>query len=675
VLVAAALLAGPTSGTARAAPMVGPPAIGAPATCGNAQLAPTLASDLDPHGNPVTPTADRAGTIIPVIMVHGWTGSATNDRATGSFSKLIDLSTLPPYSAQIPRSLIGQLQLVPGAAIYTFDYHEYSGRWVTDDHLGPALGRAIDCLYAATHQKVIVVGHSMGGLVARWALTHPGRGNINRAGEVSTVVTLGTPETGSVLAELAAEGLNGAARTAVPGDVAAVLRVLLSVCGQQSSKQIDTGTACDVLPTFLRTFEGDASRALRYGSPQLQALAPFPSGVNLDAVAGNNVFHITDLGWFGIRAPGPTGVPAGDLIVSQGSATSGATRTKVGTCNYQLNMVRAATDQVGLLLGLTARGDVAQPPWKAAGPCYHANVMRTRELTNEVIGAVADDIALRQPVTLADLASAPVPSLCEHPAGTLVNGRLPGIPENQGTVELRPTLAGGPGYAFGDLTGDSVRDAAVVVDCDQGGVPWPESVQLYRSGNGQVQRLGGVSLEEISSQHGAGGRDGVHSITTANQAVTVHWSSNRPSDFGCCATLDLTAQLRWNGHQVVVNNVSTYDEIPTATQLFRAVANHDRAALTAVATPTVADELLAETSRVTWTGHCYGAMPIMDTGWPADAQAQFGEWPSAEGGFKDGERFCLVRSPTGGPYGLVGFTHTGYRQWQAVEYMSPQNWD
>ena len=70
-----------------------------------------------------------------------------------------------------PRSLIGQLQSLPGAAVFTFDYHDFSANWVDHEKLGPALAAAIDCLHEKSGQeKVIVVGHSMGGLIARHAL-------------------------------------------------------------------------------------------------------------------------------------------------------------------------------------------------------------------------------------------------------------------------------------------------------------------------------------------------------------------------------------------------------------------------------------------------------------------------------------------------------------------------
>jgi pimeloyl-ACP methyl ester carboxylesterase len=381
--------------------LTGSPASGAPSAvdpqtlgCPGVQLAPALRHDpdLNPDGTPVRITPDQRGKYIPVIMVHGWTGSSTHtDARTGDFSHKIDLSTNQLATVPATRSLIGQLQRIPGAAVFTFDYHEYSTRWVDDPHTGPALGDAIDCLFRATGEKVIIVAHSMGGLAARYALTHRGRAGTNRAGEVSTVVTFGTPETGSLLAMLGVTGLNvGAATSAQLG----VLRLILAVCGHASGTALDTGTACDLLPPPLRALDSPAGQALRYGSAQLAALAPFPKGVTVDALAGDTVFTVPAIGWFRLPWQVDT-VPVGDLIVTVGSAVHGATSVTEAHCAYQLSPVRGTTDTIGLLLGVTARNDVAQPITSVAGACYHVNLMRTIQLTNEATGIINDDITGR----------------------------------------------------------------------------------------------------------------------------------------------------------------------------------------------------------------------------------------------------------------------------------------
>jgi pimeloyl-ACP methyl ester carboxylesterase len=157
------------------------------------QLAAALPRDKKPDGSPVAYSPDTRGTYTPIVMVHGWTGSDTHDDAgQGAFSHRIDLTANRLGTVTTTRSLIGQLQSLPGAAVFTFDYHPYSARWVDDAHLGPALGNVIDCLYQASGQKVIFIGHSMGGLITRYAATHPGVSGSDRTAEISTVVTFGT---------------------------------------------------------------------------------------------------------------------------------------------------------------------------------------------------------------------------------------------------------------------------------------------------------------------------------------------------------------------------------------------------------------------------------------------------------------------------------------------------
>jgi len=369
--------------------------------CVGVELAPALGKDPDrnPDGSPVKISPDRRGKFVPVVMVHGWTGRAahTDDR-TGAFSHRIDLSTNQLATVTADRSLIGQLQRIPGAAVFTFDYHDYSARWVDDPHIGPALGDAIDCLFKATGEKVIVVAHSMGGLATRYALTHRGAAGVDRATEVSTVVTFGTPNTGSLLALLGDITLTAGA---VLNSTLAVVRLILAVCGQLATAKMETGTLCDLLPAAVGAFDSEAGRALHYGSAQLAELKPFPSGVQVDALAGDTVFTVPKAGWFHLPWEVDT-VPAGDVIVMPDSATNGAALLKTAACTYQLSVVRGIADTIGLTIGMTARNDVAQPITSVKGACFHTNLMRTIELTNEATGIVNEDIEGRLPVNAND---------------------------------------------------------------------------------------------------------------------------------------------------------------------------------------------------------------------------------------------------------------------------------
>src|ERR1044072_985372 len=95
--------------------------------------------------------------------------------------------------------------------------------------------------------------------------------------------------------------------------------------------------------------------------------------------------------------------------------------------------------------------------------------MKRLPLLLAVFAVVAPPAAAATP-----LDNAVVPSLCEHPAGRLVNGALPGIPENMGSVTLQPETV-----ITGRIRGGAGQERAAVVGCNQGGVGWPENVLLY----------------------------------------------------------------------------------------------------------------------------------------------------------------------------------------------------
>jgi pimeloyl-ACP methyl ester carboxylesterase len=374
--------------------------------CAGVDLAPTLASDRNPDGTPVRLSLDARGRYVPVVMIHGWTGRSTHSRArTGSFSHLIDLTDIVGQKIHADRSLIGQIQRIPGAAVFTFDYHDFSARWVTDDHVGPALGRAIDCLYETTGERVILVAHSMGGLASRQALTAAADA---RANKVSTLITFGTPQLGSDLASVINGAIVGAS---VDSRVAATLRMILAVCGDLSTEKLETGTLCDMLPDAARTFDSEAGRALRTGSKELRALDPVPARVHLTALAGSTDFDAGALGWFGQKWE-PT-VNLGDVIVMKSSATQRARGVPADTvvdtkCHYTFNVFNSAANGLGIKLGQVAASDVAQPIWKVHGPCFHGNLMRNIRLTNEATATIAEDIGRRT-------ATGPQPSLTAEP--------------------------------------------------------------------------------------------------------------------------------------------------------------------------------------------------------------------------------------------------------------------
>ena len=84
-------------------------------------------------------------------------------------------------------------------------------------------------------------------------------------------------------------------------------------------------------------------------------------------------------------------------------------------------------------------------------------------------------------LTVEELESAPVPSACGHPAGTLVYGELPLVPDGTGGVWLSRDEEGLPRHLETTLAGTG-PELLVLLDCSQGGVAWPQVVVLYGHG-------------------------------------------------------------------------------------------------------------------------------------------------------------------------------------------------
>jgi pimeloyl-ACP methyl ester carboxylesterase len=131
-----------------------------------------------------------AGT-TPVLFVHGIDSSYkiwTSQDVTG---------TGEPPLTYVPDALGGNK-----VTAYTFDWSSSSGvagpvAWVTDPpspSLGTRLAKAIACLARKASHQVIVVAHSMGGLITKDASSL-------EPSDIRAVFTLGTPFQGSWLAK------------------------------------------------------------------------------------------------------------------------------------------------------------------------------------------------------------------------------------------------------------------------------------------------------------------------------------------------------------------------------------------------------------------------------------------------------------------------------------------
>lgn len=135
-------------------------------------------------------------------------------------------------------------------------------------------------------------------------------------------------------------------------------------------------------------------------------------------------------------------------------------------------------------------------------------------------------------VTPAQLRSAPVPSLCDHPAGRLVDGRLPGLDPTRGHVALIDSQVA-------DLDGDGRDEGIALLECTYGGNANYVSVHVYRpgpvhagradiDGDREIQRSRGVSLQ------------GVHVVDGVLEVTALDGDTDDPT---CCPSVILSRRF------------------------------------------------------------------------------------------------------------------------------------
>jgi pimeloyl-ACP methyl ester carboxylesterase len=270
-----------------------------------------------------------------------------------------------------------------GVTAWTFDYSAEAVQWVTDPHIGPALATTIGCLAQETQNKVIVVGHSMGGLATEYAVSQIGSDGASVASHVAKVITIGTPTKGSLSGLIAAAGTFGIeTATSVLGGLpgralVAGIEALHSACAGAVIKD-PPADPC----SWFGLDETPAGKALMYGSTEIAALPPWPSGLSVVAMAGNIDEGVT-VGRLRI------GVSLGDVIVSLGSATAYDTTGTpfVATCQNVISQLLSDSD-----------------------PCYHHNLPHNPQIEAAVIEQIEQVLpaTLTQPSVNENSNAAPV---------------------------------------------------------------------------------------------------------------------------------------------------------------------------------------------------------------------------------------------------------------------------
>lgn len=250
---------------------------------------------------------------VPVIFVHGWTDEAASLECGPMWNKIAS---------------------IPNAYPIAFDYRDANRNWVTDPRIGKALKERIEQLAQASLEgggagKVIVIGHSMGGLATREAA---GLLRAEAVRDIDLVVTLGTPHNGSWVAGLTPIEIKG---------------------------------IWHFLPDQLKRWSKfDAAISMAPGSDALNKLPSFPLGIAVDTIA-SEVSFVTNIFSVEVLLTNPL-LPAGsDLVVDSASARGGYSAGSAHRCGN--HNVLNANRQV---------------------PCWHGGLMSYSPAIDEVLNRI-----------------------------------------------------------------------------------------------------------------------------------------------------------------------------------------------------------------------------------------------------------------------------------------------
>lgn len=273
-------------------------------------------------------------------------------------------------------------------------------------------------------------------------------------------------------------------------------------------------------------------------------------------------------------------------------------------------------------------------------------------------------------VTASALLSAPVPAGCNHRAGTLVKGRLPGIPPTSGHMQLawldNPSSQHNR-LALGDLNKDRRADAAAVLDCTGGMGAWPQIIAFYAAGTAGPKLLGSVNLATLNLPgHAPGPSDFVNRVSFRSGGIDVTWWTQQDGDAVAIPTLAYSATLRWNGRSIISSKLSATAEVGTAAQFLADLRRGDHSAAATLAAPGVGAEAVRQ-----FRLHPKALLPapacrgLIDLNLPDRVKALLD--PGSSTGFPHTSRVCLLPAAAdGSKHVVLGMRSTGFRHWQVA---------
>src|SRR5215475_5138589 len=219
--------------------------------------------------------------------------------------------------------------------------------------------------------------------------------------------------------------------------------------------------------------------------------------------------------------------------------------------------------------------------------------------------------------------------------------------------------------ALGDLNGDGTGDAATLLNCNAGGVPWPQVIAFYSHGPTLLgwAYLTSFNLPGIQPQENSFARR----ITYHNGSVDVEWSTQEDGDPAAVSSLDYSAALRLSGHKIAASDLAGTTEQQTVNAFLNDLRRGDQAAASQLAAPGVgalaASQLRSHPSALAATPRCYG---LIDFSMPASLQALVDAGGPAQVN-PNTERLCALPSTDpAASWVALGMRHTGFRTWQIL---------
>ena len=312
-----------------------------------------------------------------------------------------------------PSSISGQAAAIPGVTAWTFSYAHQSLLWVDKQPIGPDLAHAISCLATVSGHKVVVVGHSMGGLATQYAL---GQDQGQVAGRAAELVTIGTPFDGSEILTIGEDVINGGL-TEIDNPNVALVEALLSACAGVADHS--DSNPCGLV-SALRSPVGTALEA---HSAAIRSLPAWPAGFPVYDTAGD--MKVSMLGHDFDFGDG-----AGTLASAIAHNTSGS--PEIVRCHKSFWDLTHVDD----------------------GLCFHTSLPHNPTIVAAVLAAIRANLLPAQPWTSGELTITP------HSLGTVNIGM---------TIPQASAAAGEPLVQVGDGVLYPEGDAASGLSVSEGG--------------------------------------------------------------------------------------------------------------------------------------------------------------------------------------------------------------